>query len=171
MNRFTKISLIFTFLVTFLASDAISQKFAYVNSQQVLAEFPEVANADKQLETYQNQLIKKGQDMVTGFEAEYKKYMEEANQGTLSKVQMQQREGQLASKQEEIQKYELDVQQKIMTKREQLYKPILDKVQGAIDAIGAEEGYTMIFDSSTGTILHAADSDNITSKVKAKLGF
>lgn len=165
--------LTFALAVAFLAftSSVSAQKFAYLNSQQLLVESPEVANADKQLETYQAQLLKKGQQMVTAFENDYKAYMEQANQRTLSQVQMQQKEGELSSKQQEIQKYELDVQEKLLKKREELYKPILDKVQAAIDAIGKEDGYTMIFDTSTGAILHADTSEDITAKVKARLGF
>lgn len=159
-------------MMVFLSLNTVSaQKFGYLNSQQLLVEFPEVASADKNLETYQKQLLAKGETMVKAFETEYKAYMDMVNNGTLSKVQMQQKEGQLTSKQQEIQKYEVEVQEKLLKKREELYKPILDKVQSAIDAIGKDEGYTMIFDTSTGALLHAVDSEDITSKVKSRLGF
>ncbi|HAQ37242.1 MAG TPA: molecular chaperone Skp, partial [Saprospirales bacterium] len=37
-------------------------------------------------------------------------------------------------------------------------------------AVGKEEGYTFIFDSSTGVILHASETENVFDKVKVKLG-
>lgn len=166
-----KLLLIALIFVGALSTQSTAQKFGYLNSQQLLAESPEVSTADKQLETYQKQLVEKGKSMVTSFETEYKAYMESANAGTLSKVQMQQKEEALAKKQESIQKYEVEVQQKLMTKRESLYKPILDKMQKAIDALGAEENYTMIFDTSTGVLLHAIESEDVTAKVKSRLGF
>lgn len=166
-----KLLMIALIFVGALSTQSTAQKFGYLNSQQLLAESPDVAAADKKLETYQKQLVEKGKTMVSGFEAEYKAYMADANAGKLSKVVMQQKEEALAKKQEAIQKYELEVQQKLMTKRESLYKPILDKMQKAIDALGAEEKYTMIFDTSTGVLLHALDSEDVTAKIKSRLGF
>lgn len=167
-----KFIVLFALVLSIGMSNTVNaQKFGYMNSQLLLSEFPEVATADKQLETYQKQLVEKGKTMVAAFEGEYKKYMQDAQAGTLSKVQMQQKEEQLGKKQQDIQKYEMDVQQKLVSKREELYKPILDKVQKAIDALGAEEGYTMIFDTSTGVLLHAIDSEDVTAKVKKRLGF
>ena len=47
----------------------------------------------------------------------------------------------------------------------------MEKVQKAIQDVGKEGGYTMIFDTSTfNAILFAEDSDDVTSQVKAKLG-
>lgn len=147
-----------------------AQKFGYVNSQQLLLESPEVKAADAQLTTYQNELITKGEAMVKTFEANYKSYVEIANGGTLSKVAMSQKEGELAKEQQAIQMYEQEVQQKLMTKRETLYKPILDKMKNTLDAIGTEMGYTMIFDSSAGGLLHAVDADNVMPILKQRLG-
>ena len=51
-----------------------------------------------------------------------------------------------------------------------MYKPILDKVKMAIETYGKDNGYTMIFDSSAGAILHATETDNLINPLKAKLG-
>lgn len=147
-----------------------AQKFGYLNSAQLLAELPEVKAADTQLETYQKQLMSSGESMVKKLETKYQAYAKEAQEGLLSQVEMQKKEQELATEQQKIQAYEVEVQQKILSKREELYKPILDKVKVALEGIGKEEGYTMIFDSSAGTILHANDSENLMSKVKSKLG-
>ncbi len=152
---------------TFLSAQ--TAKFGYVNSQELLAEMPEIKEADSELETYQKQLISKGQDMVKTLEAEYKDYVESAQKGLLSQVQIQQTETQLATKQQEIQAYEQEVQQKIIEKRETLYKPILDKVKMAIESYGKANGYTMIFDTSSGTLLHAEESDNLLDSIKQEL--
>lgn len=147
-----------------------AQKFGYLNSAQLLAEFPEVKSADSQLETYQKQLVGEGEAMVKKLESKFQAYSKEAQEGLLSQVQMAKKEEELGKEQQKIQAFELEVQNKILTKREALYKPILDKLKVAIEAIGKENGYTMIFDSSAGTILHASDSENVMDLVKAKLG-
>ncbi len=147
-----------------------AQKFGYVNSTQLLAEHPDVKTADNQLQAYQAELMTLGQQKVQSFEAKYQAYVTEANGGGLSKIQMQERETLLSQEQQEIQKFEVEVQQKLGTKREELYEPILDKVRNALDAIGKEQGYTMIFDSSAGVLLHAATTEDLTSALRTKLG-
>ena len=163
----------FTLLVaTFcLASTSMAQKFAHINSQQLLVESPLVKTADTELAAFQEGLISVGKGMVKDFETAYGTYVAEVEAGGLSKVQMTQREEQLGKQQEAIQKYEIEVQQRIAQKREELYKPILDKAKVAIEAIGKEGSYTMIFDTSTNALLFAVESEDILPKVKAKLGW
>lgn len=160
------------FLLVFVALTSVvfGQKFGYVNTQELLVSMPEVKAADNELETYQKQLVTIGQGKVAEFETEYKKYAEDAQKGILSQVQIQAKEAELAQKQDEIQKYEVEVQSQLAAKREELYKPILDKVKMAIETYGKENGYTMIFDSSAGAILHATETDNLINPLKAKLG-
>ena len=55
-------------------------------------------------------------------------------------------------------------------KREELYQPILDKVNNTIKKYGEDNGYTMIFDTSVGGILHGTESDNLLAALKTKLG-
>lgn len=157
-----------TLLLTGLSMNA--QKFGYLNSAQLLAEFPEVSAADSQLETYQKQLVGEGEAMVKRLESKFQAYSKEAQEGLLSQVQMAKKEEELGKEQQKIQAYEMEVQNKILSKREELYKPILDKLKVAIEAVGKDNGYTMIFDSSAGTILHANDSENVMSLVRTKLG-
>jgi len=147
-----------------------AQKFGYINSAQLLSELPEVVSAESQLETYQKQLISSGEGMVKKLEAKIQAYSKEAQEGLLSQVQMQKKEAELGEEQQKIQAYELEVQNKILKKREELLQPIMDKVKVALENVGKEQGYTMIFDSSAGTILHANESENVMSAVKAKLG-
>jgi outer membrane protein len=62
------------------------------------------------------------------------------------------------------------MQQKVLKKREELYKPILDNIQNAINAIGKENNYTFIFDTGNGGLLFANEGDNILELVRKKLG-
>lgn len=158
-------------LISFLATQGMNaQKFGYVNSTAVLAEHPDIKAADQQLITFQNDEIAKGQKMVTDFEAKYQAYVQEANNGTLSQLQMQEKEAALAQEQQAIQKFEMEVQQSLVTKREELYAPILDRVRVTLEDMGKEMGYTFIFDSSAGVLLHATSSEDLTDQLKSKLG-
>lgn len=149
---------------------SFAQKFGYVNTAIILQELPEVTAADTELEAYQQQLISEGQARVAAFEQEYQGYMAAANAGELSKVQMATREETLSKEQQALQQLEQEMQFKILQKREMLLKPILEKVDKAIQDLGAEGGYTFIFDSSVqGGMLYAPDGDDLYDQVKAKL--
>jgi len=164
-----KKTLTLLFAVVFMMN-VQAQKFGYVNSQQVLVESPEIKAADQQLQTFQQGLITQGEAMVKSFEAKYNAYVNEANQGTLSKVQMQQKEGELGLEEQNIKKFELEVQQKILAKRDELYRPVLERIKNVLDKIGSENGYTMIFDSSAGGLLHALPGDDLMPLLRQKLG-
>ncbi len=167
-NAIYTLSLILMFLAS--ANSLSAQKFGYVNSIQLLSELPEITQADEAIAAYQQELISKGETMVKTFETNYQAYIEQAQSGTLTAIQQQQKEGDLTLEQQEIQQYEYEVQNLIAQKREEMYAPILDKVRSTIQKIGTDNGYTMIFDSSVGGLLTADDADDISSIVKTKLG-
>ena len=47
---------------------------------------------------------------------------------------------------------------------------VAGEVKAEIEKLGKDGGYTMIFDSSAGMILHAAESENLMTTLKSKLG-
>lgn len=171
MNYSKKTIITFILAAFVMASSAFAQKFGHINSQQLLVESPLVKEADAKLKTFQDQLIGKGQEMVKSFETNYTQYVSEVEAGGLSKVQMSQREAELGKSQEAIQKYEVEVQQKIAMKREELYKPILDMAKVAIDKIGKDGNYTMIFDTGGNGLLFAVEGEDLLPQVKAQLGW
>ena len=108
--------------------------------------------------------------MVKSFEAEYKTYLAKVDSGELSQIDMQQKEAKLAQDQQAIQAYEVEVQNNIAAKKQELYQPILARVQSVVDAYGKEQGYSMIFDASIGGILFADLADDLMPVLKTKLG-
>lgn len=149
---------------------ANAQNYGYVNSAQLLSELPEVKKADANLNTLQKQMQTKGQEMVQELQAKYQDLAKKEKQGELSPKQIQEKAAELQKEEQEIAKYEQEMMQNISQKREELLQPILNKINNIIQEVAKEEGYTMILDSSSGVILYAEDSDDITTKVKAKLG-
>ncbi|MCP3928337.1 MAG: OmpH family outer membrane protein [Bacteroidetes bacterium] len=152
------------------ASTVQAQKFGYVNSAAILAELPEVKQADANLEALQKQLQKKGQGMVELLQKDYVAIQQKIERGELSPKQQEEEGKKLETRQQEIQKFDQKMQQSIMTKREELLKPILDRVNTAIQDVAKEDGFQFIFDYSAGIILYAEESQDVSTKVKAKLG-
>lgn len=147
-----------------------AQKFGYMNSSQLLLELPEIKQADKQLEAYQNEMVSKGEQMVKTFEDKLRIVEEQYNKGELSQIQVQQKQGELGKEQQAIQQYQMEVNQNLAVRRQELYKPILDNVNTLLEQIGQEMGYTMIFDTSSGSLLFADKGDDLTPLLKQKLG-
>lgn len=147
-----------------------AQKLGHVNSALLLSQLPDVKSANAQLETFQKQKVAKGEQLVKAFQESYQLVAADVQSGKLSPVQQQQKEAELQTKQTEIQKYEREVEEDIMKKREELFQPIIDKVNSAIRAVGEEQGYDYILDTTQGTLLFVKDSNDITPLVKKKLG-
>lgn len=158
-------------IAMFMVTGITAQKFGHMNSQLLLMEMPEIKKADAELQKYQEQLISKGQDMVKKFETNYTTYVTEAQTGNLSTLEMQTRESQLQAERAAIQEYEVEIQEKIGIKREELYQPLFDRVKEVIGRVGKANGYTMIFDTSvTGALVHADKGDDIMALIKKELG-
>ena len=74
----------------------------------------------------------------------------------------------MEKKEEELLKYEQEMIGKLQAKEQELLKPIMDKVNQAIQDVAAEGGYAMIFDA--GVLLYAAEGTDVSAQVKSKLG-
>jgi len=64
----------------------------------------------------------------------------------------------------------LNLTDKLAQKREELFKPILDKVNSAMEAVAKENQFMFVFDLGTQIILYADETLDVTKLVKAKLG-
>ncbi|MCB0703814.1 MAG: OmpH family outer membrane protein [Saprospiraceae bacterium] len=165
-----KVVLLLAGFVSLQTTAVLAQKFGYTNSAAILVEMPATKSADAQLKTLQEQLTKELKDKETEFNAKVQEYLQAADTGTLTPKQMQDQEAALTAEQQNLQKLQNDAMVKIQNKRDQLYSPILEKVQLAIDAVGKEKGYDIIFDvAALNVILFANESEDVTALIKAKL--
>lgn len=153
-----------------LATAGYSQKFGYCNSGALLAEIPEVKAADSDLQAFQAQLTKRGQEMVKALQDKAAELDRKKQQGTISPKDEEAQTAKLAEEQANISKYEQEVYDKLAQKREELFKPILDKVNKAMADVAKENEFMFVFDLSTQVLLYADDSLDVTKLVKAKLG-
>lgn len=170
-NIMKRIVLTLTLAIAFLFStDVQAQKFGYVNLGNILEAMPERVSADNALKAYQESQIAEGEGMMKILESNYNKYVEDVKAGILNQVQTQQREAEITKERDKIAAFEQEVQQRILKKRQELLEPILKKVDEAVQAVGKENGYTMIFDVSVGAMLYAVESEDATPLIKTKLG-
>jgi len=148
-----------------------AQKFGYMNSTALLTEMPEVKQMNSKLEDLSKQLEKKYKQMTESYQREEQAAVEKAQAGSMSPKEEQEVRAKLEKKLQEIALYEQDIQQQLMTKQGELFKPIEDTINAAIKAVASENGYQFIFDSRAdlGIMLYADEAMDITTLVKAKL--
>jgi len=150
---------------------AQSYKFGHINSADLLATMPAAKSAEKELETFSTQLDKQYKDMLQTFQTEYQEVQGDVGQGILTPKQIEEKEQAFQVKQQELQKFEMEAQQKIQAKREELIGPILKNAEQAIKDVATENGFSYIFDTSLGSgVLFAEPSEDVMTLVKTKLG-
>jgi outer membrane protein len=171
MFRKTPICLILALLMGAITLSAQTPpKYGHMNLGNLLESMPETKTANDKLKVFADSLTAIDEKMTKSFQEAYKKLEEEYNAGLLTPVQAQTRQAELQKQQEDIQKFEQQAQQSIAAQRESLLKPILTRVEDAVKAVATENSYLMIFDTSSGAFLFAAEADDVTMLVKKKLG-
>jgi outer membrane protein len=152
-----------------LCGSVSAQKFGYFNSLEVLAIVPEVKAADSELQAFTKVLQKNGESRLQELQTKAASLEDRNGKGTISPKQYQDEMATLEAEGAKLQQLEQEMAKQVADKRELLYKPILDKVNEKIKEVAKENGFTMIFDSSTGILLHADEALDVTKLVKAKL--
>ena len=153
-----------------LSTTGFAQKFGYCDSNKLLTSIPEVKAADSDLQAFQAQLTKRGQEMVKALQDKATELDRKDKQGTISPKDLETQSAKLKEEEATIAKYEQEVYDKLAQKREELFKPILDKVNQAMADVAKENQFAFVFDQNTQILLYADESLDVTKLVKAKLG-
>lgn len=168
MKNLFRLSLLLVFFLG-LNTNVFSQaKFGHINTTELMGQMPGRAAAQQELEKYAKDLETTFTALQSEFQNKYTNFLE--NQESLSQLIRQTRERELVSLQERIQEFQESAQQDIMNKENQLLKPIIDSARKAIQDVAVENGYTYVFDTSSGALLYSAPSDDLMNQVKTKLG-
>ncbi len=126
-----------------------AQKIAIVDVTQVLNSVPAYKQSQEELDKvaakWRGDIAQK-QDVIKGM---YSKY--QAEQVLLSDEARKQRENEILNKEKEVredQRQKFGPEGELFRKRQELVKPIQDKVYGAIERFATEKGYDLILDKS-----------------------
>ncbi len=150
-------------------SSVYAQKYGHVNLGNLLSKMPEIEASSAQLVTFQEQLQKALQLKIDSWEKRVVDMQNKVSEMTPNEVK--QMEDKLLKEQQEILQEEQLLSNKVLEKRNEIMAPIIAKAQNAIDQLGRENGYTMIFDTSIpNLVLYVKESDDLMDQVLAKLG-
>lgn len=146
----------------FLTLSMSAQKIAVIDVNQVLNALPEYKKAqddlDKVAQKWRGEIAQQ-QDVIKGM---YNKY--QAEQVLLSDDARKKREEEIMNKEKEAreaQRAKFGPEGDLFKKRQELVKPIQDKVYSAIEKFANEKGYDLVLDksSSAGLIFANATYD------------
>jgi len=146
-------------------------KIGYVDSQKILAQYQEAIDAQNQLEQIRNQY-------QAEYETKVREYQElaqeiESQSLLLSEEKKKEKLRDLQNKATEIDKYKYEKLNpeggEFFRKNQELFKPIIDKINNVINKVGTDEEYDLILDASSGAILHALPKYDLTSRILDEL--
>jgi outer membrane protein len=167
-----KIILLAAILCT-LGFGANAQKFAYVNTDYILDNIPEYADAQAQLDELSIQWQKDIEAKFAEIDKMYKSFQNEAV--LLPEDMKKKREDDIIKKEKEakdLQKKRFAKDGDLFKKRQELIKPIQEKVYNAIEDISSTENYAVVFDkSSNATLIYTNPKYDISEQVLDKLGY
>ncbi|MDR2026517.1 MAG: OmpH family outer membrane protein [Prevotellaceae bacterium] len=167
-----KISMIFTVLA--LSAFAMqAQKFGYIDSDYILKKIPAYNSAQEQLEKLSKQYQTEVEARYKVVKELYDKYQSE--KVLLTEEMRQKRETEIITKEKEAKEFQsshFSPEGTLAKKREELLKPVQDKVYNAIKEISTEDSYAIIFDiaNNPGVIYNNPRYD-LSDKVLEKMGF
>lgn len=150
-------------LVAFLGLFALAanaQKFAYVDSDYILERVPEYQSAQEQLDKLTISWQDEIEQLYQTIDQLYKKY--QADQILLTQDMKVKRENEIINKEKEakeLQRKRFGPEGDLFTKRQELVKPIQDKIYNAIQDLATEKRYGVIFDKSGELSMLFADPD------------
>jgi outer membrane protein len=157
------------FLLAFAVS-AQTPKYGHMNLGNFLEGMEETKMANISLEKFAAEFQIKADSMTKAFELKASAFQTAYQSGGLTQIQAQTRYQELQKEQQTVQLFEQQATEAIEKRREELLSPILKKLDEAVKAVGKENGFSMIFDTSTGATLFALETEDITPLVKKKMG-
>ena len=167
-----KISLIFLLFIGFGIS-VNAQKFAYVDTQYILNNIPEYKMAQSQLDELSKKWQQEIEVKVTEVDRLYNSYQTDAV--LLPEDIKKQREQEILEKEKELnllKKKRFGTDGYLYKKRQELIKPLQDKIYNAIQELAEQRGYSVIFDRAGSlTILYASARYDQSDEVLKSLGY
>ena len=156
---------------TITASQA--QKFAYVDTDYILNRIPEFKQAQDKLDALSSDWQKEIESKYADVEQMYRAYQQE--QVLLTDEMKTKREEAIIKKENDaknLQQQYFGPEGELYSKRQELVRPIQDKIHDAIQQLAANNKYQVIFDSSSDLIiLYKNNNLDKSDKVLELMGY
>ncbi len=148
-----------TFLLAMaLSFGAFAQRYAVIDTKFILDKIPEYKDAQNKLDQFSILWQQEIDQKQAALDQMYKQY--DAEQIMLPEDLKKKREDQLFNKQKELrdlQRQRFGFEGDLFKKRQELIKPVQDKVYNAVQQLATEKQYDFILDKSEGITVIFAD--------------
>jgi outer membrane protein len=150
-----------------------AQKACYVSSDYILANIPEYKTAQTNLDQLSAQWQKEIETKYAEIDKLYKSYQaeqilltEDLKKKRMSEIEVKEKEA------KEMQKEKFGYQGELFKKRQELVKPIQDKIYAAIKEFATDGSYGFVFDKSSDLImLYTNPKYDKSDEILLKMGF
>jgi outer membrane protein len=159
-------------LMLTMSASTFAQKFAYVDMDYILGKLTSYTEAQKELDKISAAWQKEVEAKMKSVDDTYKQF--QAEQVLMTEPMKQQKIKEIETKEKEVkefQKAKFGPSGELFKKRQELIKPIQDKIYNEVQKYAVAKGYDFIFDRSSGpSMLYASEKMNKSDDVLAALG-
>jgi outer membrane protein len=172
MMKFKKILIAFAILFIWAMAPAKAQRFAYVDTDYIMDMLPEYKAAQKQLDLIAENWQKEAEAMKLEIERLQKEY--QAEQVLLTEELKKKKEAEIKAKEAELKDFmnkKFGYEGELFKKRQELVKPIQDKVFDACQKIAKQSALDFIFAKGGEVIMMYSNAKyDKSDEVLAELG-
>ncbi|MCC7233520.1 MAG: OmpH family outer membrane protein [Bacteroidia bacterium] len=136
------------------ARPASAQKYCYVNTEYILENIPDYKSAQEQLDNLSITWQKEIEDRYAIIDKLYKAY--QAEQVLLTEDMKKRRQDEITQKEKDVkdlQKKRFGYEGDLFKKKQELVKPIQDKIYNAVKKMATDQSYAVVFDKSGDLIM------------------
>ena len=164
--------LLFTFIFIFGTAFVFSQKYAYIDSDFILGSVPEYKESKDKLDKLADRWTKEIEERYEVLKMKKDNFArEEVLLPTEEKAKRKEEIEKLESEAMQMQKVRFGVNGDYFQKRQELIKPIQDKVYEAMQKVASKRNYSFVFDKANQSNLIYADSKlDISDEVLKEMG-
>lgn len=142
-------------------------KIGYINSDAILAQAPGAEGVRGQIQALQQSFQQRLMPLEDSLNTLLTNYQQQ--QAMLSPEARQARQQEIAGKQQAFQQQAQALEQQMIQERDQLMAPLMERINGVIQEFRRANGYAIILDSSTGIMVSADESLDLTDDILAIL--
>jgi len=164
--------IIFALLFLFGTGFANAQKYAYIDSDYILKNMPEYNEAKEKLDKLADRWTKEIEERYEVLKGKKENFArEEVLLPTEEKEKRQEEIKKMETEAMQMQKLRFGVEGDYFQKRQELIKPIQDKVYDAMQTVASKRSYIFVFDKANQSNLVYADSKyDLSDDILKELG-
>jgi outer membrane protein len=169
-KHFLSVLLIMTIGCATSLECSAQMKIGHLNFQELMAALPETDSINKVLSDLSTEYQKLGEGLLVQYNKAYEAYSNEA--ATLKQAEKSLRESELLDMQRRTQTFDKESQTDYQNRYQELFGPLVQKVQSAVKEIGKENNFLYILDTSNGQVLYVPEDEsyNIMPLARKKMG-